>query len=418
MFDGLFNKQKLAGTCFVSLRKSADPKSFRLDRGGRVSVQMQVPFVNLKAQYDEVRAEIDAAWQEAVSRSAFIGGEAVRKFEILLAERFRVKHACGVASCTAALTAVLRSLELSPGDEVITTVHTAAPTAEAIVLAGANVVFCDVEEDTFQIDPAAVETAITPRTRAIVLVHLYGLAARVREIQAVARKHDLVVIEDIAQAQGARYDARPVGTFGAAGCLSFFPSKNLGAFGDGGAVVTNNEETARFVRMYSNHGRLEKFEHRILGANERLDALQAAILRVKLRRLEPWNERRRQAATWYEQRLADVKEVRLPRPIPQCTPAWHLYVIRIDGRDELAHFLKDRGVSTGLHYPLPLHLQPAFSFLGKGEGDFPVAERLARHEILSLPMFPHIEEGQVDYVCRTIRQFVAQNLKRTRSTIP
>jgi len=368
---------------------------------------MQVPFSDLAAQYLEARAEIDGVWQEAALRSAFIGGEPVKRFEAALAESFGLKYACGVASGTAALTATLRSLKLGPEDEVITTVHTAAPTAEAVTLAGGRVVFCDIEEDTFQIDPAAVEAAITPRTRALLPVHLYGLSARLKELLAIARKHNLALIEDCAQAQGTRYDDRLVGTFGAAGCLSFFPSKNLGGFGDGGAVVTNDEAIDRFVRMYSNHGRLEKFDHVIQGANERLDALQAAILMPKLRRLEQWNERRRQAAKWYEERLAGIAEIRLPRPIPPCTPAWHLYVIRIKGRNELAKFLKSQGIATGLHYPTSLNVQPAFAHLGKKAGAFPIAERLTQHEILSLPMFPHITEEQVDYVCQKIREFAA-----------
>jgi dTDP-4-amino-4,6-dideoxygalactose transaminase len=375
--------------------------------------EMQIPFSDLTAQYLEARKEIDAAWQDVVSHSAFIGGEPVKRFEAELAASMGLKYACGVASGTAALAITMKSLDLGPGDEVITTVHTAAPTAEAITLAGARIVFCDIEEDTFQIDPKAIEAAITPRTRALLPVHLYGLSARLRDLTAIARKHKLVLIEDVAQAQGTRYDGRPVGTYGMAGCLSFFPSKNLGGFGDGGAVVTNDERIERFVRMYSNHGRLAKFDHTIQGANERLDALQAALMLPKLRRLEKWNERRRKAAQWYEERLSDIEELRLPHPVSECTPTWHLYVVRIKNRDKLATFLKEKGVQTGLHYPLPLNLQPAFESLGKPAGSFPVAERLTQHEILSLPMFPHITEEQVDYVCRQIREYVATKLKRT-----
>jgi len=375
---------------------------------------MEIPISDLTAQYFEARAEIDAAWKNAVTRSAFIGGEAVKRFEAELAASFALKYACGVANGTAALAITMKSLDLGPDDEVITTVHTAAPTAEAITLAGARIVFCDIEEDTFQIDPKAVEAAITPRTRVLLPVHLYGLSVRLRDLTAIARRHKLVLIEDVAQAQGTRYDGRMVGTFGVAGCLSFFPSKNLGGFGDGGAVVTSDERIERFVRMYSNHGRLAKFDHTIQGANERLDALQAALLLPKLRRLATWNERRRKAAQWYEERLADVEEIRLPHPVRECTPAWHLYVIRTDDRDGLMRFLKEKGVATGLHYPLPLNLQPAFESLGKPAGSFPVAERLTQHEILSLPMFPHISEEQVDYVCRQIREYAAAHLKQSR----
>jgi len=379
---------------------------------------MQVPFSDLSAQYLEARSEIDAAWQDVVTRSAFIGGEPVKRFETELAASFGLKYACGVASGTAALAITLRSFGLGPEDEVITTVHTAAPTAEAITLAGARIVFCDIEEETFEIDPAAVEAAITPRTRVLLPVHLYGLSARLKELLAIARKHNLILLEDCAQAQGTLYDGRPVGTFGVAGCLSFFPSKNLGGFGDGGAVVTNDEKIERFVRMYSNHGRLSKFDHTIQGANERLDALQAALMLPKLRRLEQWNERKRQAAEWYRRRLSDIEEVRLPHPVPECTPTWHLFVVRIADRDDLARLLKERGVSTGLHYPLPLNLQPAFESLSKPAGSFPVAERLTQREILSLPMFPHIAEEQVDYVCRQIREYVTAHLRKTRMAAP
>ncbi len=379
---------------------------------------MQVPLCDLTAQYLEAKEEIDTAFHEAAMKSAFIGGEPVKKFETELASSFGLKHAVGVSNCTAALSIVLKSLALQPGDEVITTVHTAAPTAEAITLAGGRIVFCDIEEATFQIDPKAVEAAITPRTRALLPVHLYGLSVRLRELLAIAEKHHLILIEDCAQAQGTLYDGKPVGTYGAAGCLSFFPSKNLGAFGDGGAVVTDNDEIARFVRMYSNHGRQSKFDHTIQGANERLDALQAAIMLPKLRRLAQWNERRRQAAEWYRQRLADVEEVRLPQPIPECTPTWHLYVIRTEGRDALAKFLKDKGVGTGLHYPMPLNLQPAFASLNKPAGSFPVAEWVTQQEILSLPMYPHLREEQVDHVCAQIREYIVSMIRQKRIVKP
>jgi len=379
---------------------------------------MQVPLSDLTAQYLEARTEIDAAWQEAAMRSAFIGGEPVKRFETELAASFGLKYAVGVANGTAAIAITLRSFGLGPQEEVITTVHTAAPTAEAITLAGGRIVFCDIEEGTFQIDPAAVEAAVTPRTRALLPVHLYGLSVRLKELLAIAKKHNLLLIEDCAQAQGTRYDGRPVGTYGVAGCLSFFPSKNLGGFGDGGAVVTNDPNIGKFVRMYSNHGRLAKFDHTIQGANERLDALQAALMLPKLRRLEQWNERRRQAAQWYRRRLSEVEEVRLPRPIPESTPTWHLYVIRTNQRDDLARFLKEKGVATGLHYPLPLNLQPAFESLGKPAGSFPVAERLTQHEILSLPMYPHIQEEQVDYVCQQIREYVTTVLRKSRVSVP
>ncbi|RMH25402.1 MAG: DegT/DnrJ/EryC1/StrS family aminotransferase [Candidatus Hydrogenedentota bacterium] len=363
----------------------------------------QIPFVDLYPQYEELRSEIDAALATAVRTSSFIGGTPVSEFESALAQSVGVRHACGVSSATAALWMTLKALGVGPGDEVITTPLTAFPTVEAVLLNGARVVFADIEPDTFQISAAAIEARITSRTKAILPVHLYGIPVNLPRILEIAGKHGIPVVEDCAQAQGAEINGRRVGSMGVAGCFSFFPSKNLGAWGDGGAVASDNEELVRFVRMFSNHGRLEKYTHEICGANERLDALHAAILRVKLTKLDEWNARRRQIATIYEQELADVPEVVLPQTYPNTVPVWHLYVIRAKDRDNLAKHLKGRNIGTGLHYPLPMHLQPAMGGRER-EGECPIAETACK-EILSLPMYPHLKAEQVVEVARAIREF-------------
>jgi len=367
---------------------------------------MDVPFLDLRGQHERLRAELDAAWAGAIDESAFIMGKPVELFEGELSAFMERRFARGVSNCTSALMLSLRWLGLKPGDEVITTVHTAIATAEAITLAGGRVVFADIDPESWLIDLRHVESLIGPRTRALLPVHLYGMPAPIDRFAALAQKHGLSLIEDVAQAQGARYRGRRVGSFGLAGCLSFFPSKNLGGFGDGGAVVTDDPELSRYVAMFSNHGRLEKFTHEIQGGNERLDALQAAILRIKLRRLDEWNARRRQVADWYAQELSGVEGLSLQRRTPQAEPVWHLFAVQAAERDALASRLKARGIGTGLHYPLPLNLQPAFAAFGQGRGSFPVAERLCDH-VLSLPMDPFLTRDQVAYVSEAVRQACA-----------
>lgn len=362
-----------------------------------------VPFLDLAGQHRRLRDELDAAWRSVVDDSAFIRGAPVEDFERELAAFMERPFACGVANCTAALELSLRWLKLAPGDEVITSVHTAIATAEAITLAGGTVVFADVDPDTWLIDSAHAESLVTPRTRALLPVHLYGMPLPMDRWVALSARHGLPLIEDLAQAQGARFAGRRVGSFGLAGCLSFFPSKNLGAFGDGGALVTADESLARFAAMYSNHGRLEKYTHEFQGGNERLDALQAAILRVKLRRLDEWNGRRRQVADWYAEELAGVPDLALQRRTPEGEPVWHLFVVQWAERDALAAALAQRGIGTGLHYPIPLNLQPAFAHRGQGRGAFPVAERLCER-VLSLPMDPFLTREQVACVAEAVRR--------------
>ncbi|MCX7018027.1 MAG: DegT/DnrJ/EryC1/StrS family aminotransferase [bacterium] len=366
----------------------------------------KIPFCDLLPQYEELKTEIDSAIADVIKTSSFIQGKPVAEFEKALAESVGVKHACGVANATSALWITLKALGIGPGDEVITTVHTAIPTAESITLNGAKVVFADIDPKTYQINPEHVETLITSRTRALLPVHLYGIPFNMPRMQAISKTHNLPLIEDCAQAQGAEISGKRVGSMGIAGCYSFFPSKNLGTMGDGGAMATNDDKIEKFVRMFSNHGRLEKFTHEIPGSNERLDALHAAILKVKLTKLDEWNAKRRKIADVYKKLLPEIIEVTIPQVYPDTVPVWHLYVIRCPNRDGLMKYLKEKNIGTGLHYPLPLHLQPAMAQDCKS-GDFPEAEK-ATKEIVSIPMYPHMTEEQAAEVCAEIKNFFAK----------
>jgi dTDP-4-amino-4,6-dideoxygalactose transaminase len=373
----------------------------------------KIAFVDLLPQYEEIRTELDNAVSAVIRNSHFIQGKPVAEFEAALSDSIGVKHACGVANATSALWITLKALGIGPGDEVITTPLTAVPTAEAITLNGAEVVFADIDPQTFQINPDEIARKITPRTKAILPVHLYGIPVNLPQILEIAGKHGIPVVEDCAQAQGAEISGKRVGSMGVAGCFSFFPSKNLGGWGDGGAMVTNDGEIDRFVRMFSNHGRLEKFTHEIPGANERLDGLQAAVLLVKLAKLDEWNARRRKIADAYATRLENVDEVTVPRVYPDTVPVWHLYVIRAKARDALARHLKENGIATGLHYPIPLHQQPAMS-KGYRDGDLPEAEKAAAG-ILSLPMYPHLNPDDVTRVCDAITAFYGRNCRGSQN---
>jgi dTDP-4-amino-4,6-dideoxygalactose transaminase len=364
---------------------------------------MKIPFVDLAGQHARIRGELDAAMRAVVDDCAFIQGEHVVHFEEALARVLERKHVRGVSSGTAALAIALRALEIGPGDEVVTTAHSAVPTAEAILLAGARPVFVDVDPESWLIDADAVERALTPRTRALLPVHLYGMPAAVDRLGELADRHGLVLIEDCAQAAGARLHGRRVGAFGRVAGHSFFPSKNLGGFGDGGALACDDDRLAELAGMLRDHGRRAKFVHERLGANERLDGLQAAVLSVKLRYLDDWNARRRAVADWYAEELADVRAVRLQRRTPDAEPVWHLFAVCVEDRDGLAKFLAERGIGTGIHYPLALSQQPVFAECA-ASGAFPVAERVCR-EVLSLPMDPFLEPDQVRAVCAAVKQF-------------
>ncbi|UCE86760.1 MAG: DegT/DnrJ/EryC1/StrS family aminotransferase [Deltaproteobacteria bacterium] len=361
---------------------------------------MQIPLVDLKAQYASIKDEIDAAIRAAVERAAFIGGPFVQRFEDAFARYCERPHAVGCGNGTDALRLAMEALGIGAGDEVIVPSHTFFASAEAVAQLGAVPVFADVEEGGFTLDPAAVAKLVTRRTRAVIPVHLYGHPCDMDAILEIARRHDLEVIEDCAQAHGARYKGRRTGTFGAAGCFSFYPAKNLGAFGDAGAVVTANPELARRVAALRDHGRSSKFDHERLGVNSRLDDLQAAVLCAKLPHLDAWNEARRRAAAEYDRLLADEPRVGVPAVRPATEPVYHLYVVRVPERDRVANALRDRQIGAGIHYPIPCHLQRPFA--ERTHAGLPRTERLAG-EVLSLPLFPEIRPEEIRHVAETLR---------------
>src|SRR5689334_4283571 len=318
-----------------------------------------IPLVGLFDQYQTIKSEIDAAIENIITSSAFVGGEAVRSFEKEFAAYCEAKACVGVGNGTDALYLTLRALGIGPGDEVITVAHTFIATSEAIAMTGAFPVFIDVLDDTMLMDPSRIEAAITPRTRAIIPVHLYGQSCDMDAIMEIARRHGLKVVEDAAQAHGGRWRGQRVGSIGDAATFSFYPGKNLGAFGDAGAVVSQDEALIEQIRMLANHGRLEKYTHKMEGVNSRLDGMQAAILRVKLRRLDEWNARRRQIADAYRDQLTG-HGLTLPTVHENAETVWHLFVVRTDERERLQSLLKEEGIATGIHYPVPLHEQPAY----------------------------------------------------------
>lgn len=367
-----------------------------------------IPFVDLSRQHAPLRAALHAAAIRVIDGGHYIGGPEVKAFERDLTQWWGVGETCGVACATSGLFAALKCLGIGPGDEVITTVHTAIATAEAIALTGARVVFCDLEADGFNLDPAEVERKITPRTKALLPVHLYGIPADLAALLDLARRHRLLVVEDCAQAQGARWRGRLVGTLGDAAVLSFFPSKNLGGFGDGGAVTAKDPAVMRRIRMFSNHGRESKYVHEFEGINSRLDALQAALLNVCLPQVHDWNRRRREAASWYDAALRDVPSVRLPRVRAEDEAVYHVYVVRVPDRNALQEHLKRQGIETGIHYPYALNTLPAYAHLGQGAGHFPRAEEACR-AMLSLPLFPGITPEEVATVAAAIRAFFGKS---------
>jgi dTDP-4-amino-4,6-dideoxygalactose transaminase len=359
-----------------------------------------IQLVDLKAQYDTIRDEITEAIQSVIETSAFVGGNAVREFEKEFATYCEVKACVGVGNGTDALYLVLRALGIGAGDEVITVAHTFIATSEAISMTGARPVFVDIKEDTMLMDPSLLEAAITPRTKAIIPVHVYGQPCEMDSIMEIAERHGVKVIEDAAQAHGARWRGRRVGSIGNAACFSFYPGKNLGAFGDAGAVVSNDEELIARVRMLANHGRLEKYTHKMEGVNSRLDGLQAAILRVKLRHLDEWNESRRRHADFYRDTLANG-EIRPQAIHPDATPVWHLFVVRVSEREAFQQNLKSEGIATGIHYSVPLHLQPAYAHANISRGTLPVTEKVAS-EVVSLPMYPELTSGQLETIVNAV----------------
>jgi len=365
---------------------------------------MKVPFVDLNAQYLSIRDEIDEAIRNVIADSAFIRGPQVDAFEQAWAAALGVKHCVSCANGTDALQIAMRALGVKPGDEVITTAHSWVSTSAMITQAGGRVVFCDVDPGTFTIDPAQIEATITPRTVGIIPVHLYGQAADMEPIMAIARRHGLWVIEDCAQAHLARYQGRLVGTFGHAATFSFYPSKNLGAYGDAGGIVTNDDRLADWMAAFAQHG--GKAEHVMEAINSRLDGLQAAILNAKIRHLPAWTEARRRLAAAYNRLLAGIGDVETPSVGADRDHVYHLYVVRTARRDALKAHLDAAGIATGLHYPKALPFYPAYVYLGHTPDDFPVAYR-NQSRILSLPFYPEMPQEMLEYVTDQIRGFFA-----------
>jgi dTDP-4-amino-4,6-dideoxygalactose transaminase len=361
---------------------------------------MKIPFVDLSAIHKPLEQEFNAVFQRVVERSSFIMGPEIKQFEDAFATYLGADHCITVNNGTTALQLVLAALGIGAGDEVITVANTFIATAEAVSAVGAKPVFVDVDPVSFTMDPVLVENAITSRTKAILPVHLYGQCADLDSLIAVAERHKLFLIEDACQAHGAEYKGRKAGTVGIAGCFSFYPGKNLGALGEGGAISTNDAQLAQKLRMLRDHGSLRKYEHSLPGFNFRLEGLQGGFLGVKLPHLDRWNTQRREIANLYNEKLRDAN-VTLPVEMPYGKHVYHLYIVQLENRDHVKQQLADKGIDTGLHYPVPLHLQEAYRDLGYKKGDFPISERLSL-QILSLPMYPGLSIEAAEYVVTSL----------------
>jgi dTDP-4-amino-4,6-dideoxygalactose transaminase len=374
-------------------------------RSDAVTDTRPIPALDLKAQLERIRPEVEEAVARVLSGTAWVQGEDVRLLEREFAAFCGASHACAVANGTDALHLALRAYGVGPGDEVVTVANTFIATGEAILLAGARPVFVDVDPATHTMDPAKLEAAMTPRTRVVLPVHLYGHPAEATAIGEIARRHGLPVLEDAAQAHGAEWRGRRAGSLGHAACFSFYPTKNLGALGDAGMVMSSDEGFVAKVRQIANHGAgVHRYDNVVLGTNSRLDTLQAAILRVKLRHLERWNAERAERAAAYSRALDGVPGVVVPREREGARSAWHLYTIRVADRDALADHLKSRGIGTAIHYPRPIHLQASMAAAGGRAGDLPVSEQLSR-EVLCLPLYPELPLEDVARVAAEVRAF-------------
>jgi dTDP-4-amino-4,6-dideoxygalactose transaminase len=374
---------------------------------------MKVPFLDLKVQYQSIKDEVDTAIQKVLDNTAYILGPSVVSFEKDFASAQNVKYCLGTSSGTDANHLVLWGLGVGPGDEVIIPANTFIATAWGATLCGATPVFVDCHPESYNIDPAKVEAAITAKTKAIVAVHLYGQSADIDPLKEIAMKHNLILVEDAAQAHLAEYKGTPIGGLTAAASFSFYPGKNLGAYGEGGAVTTNNDELYKHVKMLREHGQSEKYYHESYGHNYRMEGIQGAVLGVKLKYLNDWTNGRRKAAKKYREALKDLEEITLPKEMPYTKHVYHLFVIQINGknlengnqlRDKLKNHLTEKGISVGLHYPIPLHEQKCFKGLGYKKGDFPISEKLAETG-LSLPMFPELGDDQISYIVSNIIDF-------------
>lgn len=369
---------------------------------------MKVPFLDLKAVYSEIKNELDEAYARVMSSGWYILGAEVEAFENEFAAYCEAKHCIGVANGLDALHLILRGYGIGAGDEVIVPANTYIATWLAVSYAGATPVAVEPDGETYNLDPQKIAAALTPRTRAIMPVHLYGQPAEMGAINEIAQKHNLKVIEDAAQAQGARYKNQPTGSLSDAAGFSFYPGKNLGAFGDAGAVVTNDDELADAVKLLRNYGSRVKYYNEVKGFNSRLDPLQAAFLSVKLRHLDEWNARRRRVARKYIEALSDCAKIVLPVLEEEAESVWHLFVVQCAERERLQNFLKERGVETLIHYPVPPHLSQAYKEDFAPNADFPITERLAA-TVLSLPIGPHLTESEQDFTIETIKEFDRQD---------
>ena len=361
-----------------------------------------VRFVDLKAAHAEVADEVNEGFERVLSSTGFIKGPEVAAFEAEFAAFSQITHCVGVANGTDAIEFALRAAALPEGSEVVLPANTFVATAEAVVRAGLKPVLADVDPEYLLLDPELAIKALGANTAAVLPVHLFGQLAPMTELSGACAERDIAVFEDAAQAHGATQCGKTIGTFGMAAAVSFYPGKNLGAYGDAGAVLTSSDEVAHNIRLLADHGSERKYEHEIIGFNSRMDALQAVVLRAKLRRLAAWNERRRQVAARYQELLGDLEEIALPRTLPGNEHVWHLYVVQMPGRDRVLKCLQERGIEAGIHYPVPVHLQPAFRQFGYERGDFPVAEAAA-DQMLSLPMHPHLTADQQRLVAQEVR---------------
>ncbi len=365
---------------------------------------MKVPFVDLKGQYSSIKPEIDSAISTILNDCTFIGGKPVTDFEKAFATAYGVKHCISAGNGTDTLYIIMRMLGIVAGDEVITVSNSWISSSETISQTGARPVFVDVHPGFFSIDESKIEEKISARTRAILIVHLHGQVCEMDEIVSICKKHNLLLIEDCAQSHFSEYKGTKAGTFGIASSFSFYPGKNLGAYGDAGCIVTNDDALAEKCRMYARHGSLVKHEHKIEGVNSRMDSLQAAVLTVKLKHINEWTEARINAARSYDRALQGISGIIVPAVRPQTRHTFHLYVIRAESRDALMGHMKQNGIETSLHYPTPLPFLDAYRYLGHRREDFPVAARL-QGEILSLPMYPELSIDQIEYVSGAIRSF-------------
>lgn len=367
---------------------------------------MKIPFLDLKSQYLSIQSEMDKAIKNVILDAAFIGGKYLRKFEEDFANYCNARYCVGVGNGTEALFIAMKALEIGTGDEVITSANSFIATSEAITATGAKVVFVDCHSHYYTIDINKIEEKINNNTKAIIPVHIYGQPADMDKINEIAKKNNLFIIEDAAQAHGAKYKNRKVGTLGDIACFSFYPGKNLGAYGDGGAIVTHNEELAKKCRMLSNHGRIEKYNHEFEGYNSRLDGLQSAILSVKLKYINKWNAKRRSIVKKYNDMLKNMNVI-IPKELTGTECAYHQYVIRVKNRDDLRKYLKSNGISTGIHYPISLPFLQAYKYLGHKQEDFPVTYQYQK-KILSLPIYAEMKDEIVKYVADKIKEFYAK----------